>query len=106
MSRKRLDNRRPAFIAEIVAMGGQPLLASVGFDAEGKPAEVFLDVPKSSPMGELARDSALLISLALQHGVPIEAMRSGVGRNDETGEPHTIAGAALDLLSRLERGEE
>lgn len=103
MSRTRLPSRRPALVVGITHDGGrQPLTATVGFhDETGAPWEIFLDVPKTSPMSELARDTALLISLALQHGVTVDEMRAGVGRNDETGEPHTIAGAALDLLAKV-----
>lgn len=108
MSRSKLPGRRPAHTEAITYDGGrQPITATIGFEGvnpdgspSGRPSEIFLDVPKTSPMSELARDSALLISIALQHGVEIEEMRAGVGRSED-GEPHTIAGAALDLLARV-----
>jgi len=78
----------------------QPVTATIGFGDDRKPLEIFLDTPKTSPMSELARDTALLISLALQYGITIEQMRAGVGR-DESGKPHTIAGEALDALARF-----
>jgi hypothetical protein len=43
------------------------------------------------------RDAAVCLSIALQHGVPAEAIRSAVTR-DSHGEPSGIVGAVLDLL--------
>lgn len=102
MGRVKMPQRRVTAVFEIThELGRQPLTATIGFDSEGAPREVFLDVPKSSPMGEIARDSALLISIALQSGVPLSEMQAGVGRDDESGKPHTIIGTALDLLAKV-----
>ena len=43
--RHRLPNRRPAATEEIQA-ANMPLTATVGFDAAGRPAEVFLSGAK------------------------------------------------------------
>lgn len=81
-------------------IGNQPVTATIGYDDDLVPFEVFLDTPKTAPMSELARDTALLISLALQYGIPVEVMRAGVGRSED-GRPHTLAGEALDALARF-----
>ena len=45
-----------------------------------------------------ARDTAILISLGIQHGVPIETMRNAVSR-DENGDPAGLAGVVLDHIA-------
>jgi hypothetical protein len=45
-----------------------------------------------------ARDSAVVCSLALQHGVPVETIRRALLR-DPRGEPSSPLGKALDLLT-------
>ena len=45
MARNRLPNRRKAETTELV-LGGTKLLATVGFDRAGHPAEVFLSGAK------------------------------------------------------------
>ena len=98
MNRHKLPNRRPSDLLDINHRG-QPYAASIGYFDDGTPAEIFLDPPKrSNDMENLARDAALLISIALQHRIPIEEMRQSVGRNDD-GVPHSVVGAALDALA-------
>jgi hypothetical protein len=44
-----------------------------------------------------ARDAAIVLSLALQHGTTIETIRRAVTRNG-SGEPSSILGAIIDIL--------
>jgi hypothetical protein len=61
-------------------------------------AEVFLNCAKSGTQAEtLARDSAVLLSLALQHGVPIETISHAITR-DADGKPSGPIGALVDLM--------
>jgi hypothetical protein len=64
------------------------------------PAEVFITGAKTgSEFEAVARDGAILLSLALQHGVPLETLKYTVTRN-ENGEPSTIVGAVIDILTK------
>jgi hypothetical protein len=85
-----------------LALGGIMLSATVGFDAAGNPAEVFLSGAKDgSGMASILEDASVVISIALQHGIPASALAKSVARA-----PHhtgctsavSVIGAALDLL--------
>ena len=51
----------------------------------------------------IARDAAVAISLALQHGTPIETIRRAVTRGGR-GEPASVLGAIVDALPATGRG--
>jgi hypothetical protein len=76
---------------------------SVGFFTpdllmQAKPAEIFISGSKVGSYAEgVARDGAVLISIALQYGVPIDVMAKSITRNVD-GTPQTIIGAVLDQL--------
>lgn len=110
--RTRLPQRREADtreIAHITHQGDeQHLIISVGTGDDGKPAEVFIDVPyqqRKFATALLGKDVATLISIALQHGADIEELRSAMGRSEinRMGKmvemPHTIIGTVLDALA-------
>jgi len=66
-------------------------------------AEVFLEGGKvGSALQAMARDAAVLASLCLQHGVPVETMRHALTRIDtppginRLGDPAGPIGALLD----------
>lgn len=64
--------------------------------------EIFIDAGKSgTEMQTMSRDAAVLMSIALQHGAPIETMRHAVTRNVD-GSPQGPIGALLDLLAEDE----
>lgn len=74
-------------------------LATIGYYDDGTPGEIFLDwKDASAPLANLARDAALVLSIAIQYGAPIEVLRKTVSRT-ESGLPHTVIGTALDLLA-------
>lgn len=106
ISRHRLPNRRVAITRsiEFVRGDGQAVTyeATIGFDDDTHPREVFLTGAKegSDRAAELA-DTAVAISVALQHGVPAEAMAVSIARSD--GKPVSVIGAALDLVAQYER---
>ena len=50
-----------------------------------------------------ARDGAVVLSLALQHGTPIETIRHAVTR-DKSGEGASILGAIVDALPMISTG--
>lgn len=97
MNRHRLPNRRAHEILEF-QFRGLAYTAGVGRYQNGDLAEIFLECSKGqSQLAADARDAAVTLSIALQFGVPTEAIRSAVTR-DSQGEPSGIVGAVLDLL--------
>jgi hypothetical protein len=73
--------------------------AGFGRASETDPVqEVFLNCGKTGGQSDtLARDSAVLLSIALQYGVPIETMKHAITRNVD-GSPAGPIGALLDLM--------
>jgi hypothetical protein len=96
MSRLQLPNRRPHELQELVFQG-QIFTLGVGRFDDGALGEIFLDASKSSQLTAIARDAAVCLSIALQHGVPADAIRSAVTR-EASGAPAGLVGAVLDLL--------
>ena len=115
-TRQRLPNRRPAH-TEALEVAGQSFTATVGFDPEsGLPRELFLTAGKEGSMlNALLADAAVVISIALQNGVPAAALAKSIGRLPAgpvapagldhapvQKVPASPIGAALDLLRRFE----
>jgi hypothetical protein len=73
---------------------------SVGFWPDRhEPAEVFITGAKAgSEFEAVARDGAVLLSIALQYGVPLTAVQSAITRNQD-GSPATIIGAVIDQIA-------
>ena len=75
-----------------------PFFVTVGRFPDGRVAEVFINASKRDQLFDhLARDAAILISIALQYGAPIDALRKALSR-DAHGSAQGIAGAALDVI--------
>ena len=96
MSRICLPDRRPHELHEL-EFHGQVYTLGVGRFDNGQLAEIFLDASKSSQLTAIARDAAVCLSIALQHGVPADAIRSAVTR-EASGESAGLVGAVLDFL--------
>lgn len=65
----------------------------------GGPSEIFIATNKASSDAEsIARDAAIMISIALQYGADFDALRAAVTR-DVDGRPSSIIGHALDLVA-------
>jgi len=100
--RRRLPHRRPSFTRE-VQWGGGRWTVTVGIDRDGRPREVFADGAKEgSNMAAILSDACVVISIALQAGVPPEALAHSLGetRNPLTGacEPASVIGLIVSLL--------
>ena len=103
MIRRTLPQRRAAETFDM-RFWNQPFTVTVGFYADGAPGEVFVDGGKSGQdIQSTARDAAVVLSLALQHGVTIEVIRHAVTRNG-AGEAASILGAIADRLPAIARG--
>jgi len=75
---------------------------TVGYYDDGRVGEVFIDGAKpGSTMADVTRDGAVLISLALQHGVPLFTMKHAVSR-DRANNAATIIGAVIDRILEQE----
>ena len=97
-SRARLPNRRWCSTKEL-HHHGISYHVTVGIYADGQPGEVFIDSAKiGSTMAHLVHDVAVLISIAMQHQVPLQVMSDAVARVGVGGPAHSVAGAVLDLL--------
>jgi hypothetical protein len=69
-------------------------------NAQAPISEVFLNVGKTGEQAEtLARDSAVLLSLALQHGTPLATIAHAITRNAD-GSASGPIGALVDLMGK------
>jgi hypothetical protein len=98
MIRRTLPQRRAAETFH-VRFSNLPFTVTVGFYADGTPGEIFIDGRKTgNDIEAIARDAGVLLSLALQHGVPPETIHQPVTRS-ALGEPASILGAIIDCIS-------
>jgi ribonucleoside-diphosphate reductase alpha chain len=96
--RMRLPNRR---VCESFAFqcAGLPYIASISRFPDGDLAEIFISNHKSgSDADNAARDSAVICSVALQYGAPLDVIRKALMR-DSRGVASSPLGVALDLLA-------
>jgi hypothetical protein len=98
VSRQRLPNRRAHTLLNIEA-GGFRYVAGVGHYDDHRLAEIFLNSEKGgAAIDDAARDSAVVASIALQHGVDSNTPRHALMRNS-TGTASGPLGVLLDLLA-------
>ncbi|BBZ93123.1 hypothetical protein BRDID11004_59780 [Bradyrhizobium diazoefficiens] len=100
MTRRILPQRRSCETFEIDYGGlAKSHTITLGFYDDGTLGEVFINGGKSGEVVEgIARDSAVLLSLALQYGAELSNIGSAITR-DEQGAPSSIVGAVIDRLS-------
>ena len=103
MTRNRLPNRRASISFDVQSQGLR-FTCTVSRFADGSLAEIFLQNHKAGSMaGVNAQDAAVVCSLALQHGVPLDAIRGALMR-DPQGRASGPLGAALDVIA-IEEGK-
>ncbi|WP_448952157.1 TSCPD domain-containing protein [Labrys neptuniae] len=97
MNRHILPNRRPSLSFEVEhGLGGRHSRFTVSIGGDGETSgvrEVFVSGPPSNLMDNV-RDSAILLSLALQHGCPLETIRHALTR-DDSDRPATVIGSVV-----------
>src|SRR5215471_12110943 len=102
--RTRLPMRRPhdSFRCQIE---GIEYAIGIGRAGEGGPvAEIWLDASKvGSSIAALANDAAIMGSLLLQHGCPIETIRHALTRNND-GAFASAIGKVFDEIVKMEAG--
>jgi len=91
--RAQLPARRAAEVATF-AHEGRRWTATASRFADGRLAELFIDAPKESPLADAAREAAILASIALQHGAPLDVIRHALDGRDVS-----PIGAALALFA-------
>lgn len=98
MQRHRLPDRRRGETFEFHHAGHDYTL-TVGLYRTGRIGEVFLSAHKSGgDLEAVARDAAIVVSIALQFGADLKTIRSALTR-DHNGAPATLIGAALDAIN-------
>jgi hypothetical protein len=96
--RRRLANRRGNVTFDFIC-GDFHYVATVSFFSDGKLAEIFIGNGKAgSSTDSAAKDSAVVASLALQHGIPVDVIRRALLR-DSHGVANSPLGCALDLVA-------
>ena len=100
-SRATLPLRRRCETFELTH-GGQntPYQVTLGYYDTNEIGEV-----SGSTTEAVARDGAVLLSIALQHGVPLETIKPALTR-EGTGTPSTIIGAVVDRLTEAKAEDE
>src|SRR5258706_16220334 len=94
--RRVLPRRRAAETFDL-RFWNQLFTVTVGFYADGTPGEVFINRGKSGQdIQSTARDAAVVLSLALQHGHAVTRSGSGAAAS--------ILGAIVDVLPATARG--
>lgn len=100
-ARQRLPNRRQCESFKIFHSGVH-FTVSAGFYQNDKLAEIFLSAERpGTPLEAIARDAAILASLAFQHGVNLQTIRAALTRDHDNG-PATPLGAAPDAIAEGE----
>jgi hypothetical protein len=98
MPRERLPNRRPSETFSFLC-NDLKYLATVSRFADGRLAEIFIGNAKAgSHSDSAAKDAAVVCSIALQFGVPLEVMRRALLR-DPRGVASSPLGIALDRIA-------
>lgn len=98
--RDRLPNRRE-HESFAFTHAGMRYTAGVGRFNDGRLGEVFLNASKTGTDADtIAKDAAIVASIALQSGVAGETIRHALTRNRD-GSASGPLGAALDMLAEV-----
>jgi hypothetical protein len=101
MSNRRILPQRRSAETFHLRFWNQPVSVTVGYYEDGAPGEIFVDAGKTGEdVQSTARDAAVVLSLALQHGATVATIQHAVTRSGN-GEAASILGAIIDRLSAL-----
>jgi len=99
IERRRLPNRRASDTFEIESQG-LVFTATVSRATDGSVQEIFLQNHKAGSMAGInAQDAAVVCSIALQYGVPLDVIRRALMR-DAQGRASGPLGTVLDALQQ------
>jgi ribonucleoside-diphosphate reductase alpha chain len=96
MNRRILPQRRRAETFDLV-FRNQLATVTIGYFPDGSPGEIFVDAAKSGDIAHIARDAAIMVSIALQHGASTATLKHALTR-DSAGGPASILGVIVDAL--------
>jgi hypothetical protein len=97
MTRELLPQRRSSENLDI-ELHGIAMSVTVGRYPDGRIGEVFVSAIKSGVTADaICRDAAVMLSLALQHGIPLETIAKAVTRNRD-GTSSSFMGGLVDHL--------
>jgi hypothetical protein len=104
-ARHRLPNRRSHQVIPF-EFGNIGFTAGIGRYDDGRLAEVFIDCTKMGSAVEAnAKAAAIILSLALQHGVELGTISHALPKNG-IGRPTSPIDAIIDLLMAEERSRK
>src|SRR4051812_44856822 len=99
-ARRILPNRRGSHVLEFTFKGAR-YRAGYSFFPNGALAEIFLTTGKPNSEADVcANDSAILASIGLQHGVPLQTIRHALLRAPDG----SAAGALSHALTLIDAG--
>lgn len=108
--RAQLPHRRPNLTLDL-DWQGHAFALSVGFDpVSGAAREVFANTPKGGAIQAVLADACVLISIALQYGIGIEALGKSLGREPafingvEASAPASPVGSVVEALAAIAAG--
>jgi ribonucleoside-diphosphate reductase alpha chain len=100
--REKLPPRHPCETFKFECQG-LTYLASIGWFCDGSLAEIFITNHKAGSAADCnARDGAVVCSIALQYGAPLDVIRKALMRNSR-GDASGPLGAALDIIANSEQ---
>lgn len=87
--RHRLPSRRQSYTTEFVHQGKRYVASAsiYPFHDDLVWGEVFLNYPLGGEIADLARDAAVLVSIALQYGAPLLEIRKSLTRLEPRDQP-------------------
>jgi hypothetical protein len=98
VARNRLPNRRNAVTTTFQGDGAR-FEMTVGYYPDGRVGEVFLNADRANSLLDfLMSDAAILASIALQYGAPLDEIMHALKR-DTRGIAASPIGAALDRIA-------
>src|SRR3954447_17785614 len=103
MTRETLHLRRGTDVVTF-EHEGRRWTASFGRFADGRLAEIFVDAPRESPIADAARETAIVTSIALQFGAPIETIRHALSGRDAG--PIGVALALIEPKDEVQAGAQ
>jgi hypothetical protein len=96
-TRNRLPDRRPA-VTTAIERDNLNYQMTIGLYPDGRVGEIFLNAEHSnSLLDAMTHDAAILASIALQFGCPLDTIRHALKR-DGRGVAASPIGAALDKI--------
>lgn len=98
MAREKLPDRRLSETFSMQTKGGRRYVVTASRFPDGRVAEIFVNTPKvGNEEDVITRDAAIVCSIALQYGAPLEVILSALSL-DSQGHPAGALGEALNVL--------